>query len=127
MQFNKSKSEEADMNVIFKAGMPCDFFALILIGRVHVEVGKEKLVFEGGPFMYFGIQALQGKWQGFIQRGDGGINPHLLDRGGYPPSVCQALFFENSVLKEMAMCQLFKMNRSIQMVRRFFFLPCLAH
>ncbi|XP_064631604.1 metal transporter CNNM4-like [Lineus longissimus] len=55
-----AEAEGSNENVIFKAGMPCDFFAMILIGRVQVEIGKEKLIFEGGPFMYFGVQALQG-------------------------------------------------------------------
>lgn len=31
---------------------------LILEGRVEVTVGKENLVFEGGPFTHFGLQAL---------------------------------------------------------------------
>lgn len=35
-----------------------DFFVLILEGRVEVTVGKENLVFEGGPFTHFGLQAL---------------------------------------------------------------------
>lgn len=37
-----------------------DFFVLILEGRVEVTVGKENLVFEGGPFSYYGTQALTG-------------------------------------------------------------------
>jgi len=31
---------------------------MVLQGRVQVEFGKEKLLFEGGPFVYFGVQAL---------------------------------------------------------------------
>lgn len=31
---------------------------LILEGRVEVTVGRENLVFEAGPFTYFGVQAL---------------------------------------------------------------------
>lgn len=38
--------------------MQVDFFVLILEGRVEVTVGKENLVFEGGPFTHFGLQAL---------------------------------------------------------------------
>jgi metal transporter CNNM len=44
---------------IFHQGKPVDFFVLILEGRVEVTVGKENLVFEGGPFTHFGLQALQ--------------------------------------------------------------------
>lgn len=39
-------------------GKPVDFFVLILEGRVEVTVGRENLVFESGPFTYFGTQAL---------------------------------------------------------------------
>ncbi|KAK8789111.1 unextended protein-like isoform X1 [Amblyomma americanum] len=44
---------------IFDAGKPCDFFTVILEGRVRVTVGKESLVFEAGPFSYFGLPALE--------------------------------------------------------------------
>lgn len=43
---------------IFTQGKPVDFFVLILEGRVEVTVGKESLIFEGGPFTHFGLQAL---------------------------------------------------------------------
>jgi hypothetical protein len=43
---------------------------------------------------------------GFIQTRD-------IDRGGYPPFSLLSNVFENSVYKEMAICQLFKMNRFI--------------
>jgi hypothetical protein len=55
-----------------------------------------------------------GRLQGFIQRGDAGINPPLLDRGGISPFSLLSNVFENSVFKEMAICHLFKMNRLIQ-------------
>ncbi|XP_066246093.1 unextended protein [Euwallacea similis] len=45
-------------NVIYSQGKAVDFFVIILEGRVEVTVGKENLVFEGGPFTYFGTQAL---------------------------------------------------------------------
>lgn len=44
--------------MIFQQGKPVDFFVLILEGRVEVTVGKENLVFDGGPFTHFGLQAL---------------------------------------------------------------------
>lgn len=43
---------------IFTQGKPVDFFVLILEGRVEVTVGRESLIFEGGPFTHFGLQAL---------------------------------------------------------------------
>ena len=45
---------------IFKAGKQSDYFVLILQGRVQVELGKKTFVFEAGPFMHFGVQALPG-------------------------------------------------------------------
>ncbi|KAK9874943.1 hypothetical protein WA026_005760 [Henosepilachna vigintioctopunctata] len=44
--------------VIYQQGKSADYFVLILEGRVEVTVGKENLTFEGGPFTYFGTQAL---------------------------------------------------------------------
>ncbi|CAB3224459.1 unnamed protein product [Arctia plantaginis] len=43
---------------VFQEGKPVDYFVLILEGRVEVTVGRENLVFEAGPFTYFGVQAL---------------------------------------------------------------------
>ncbi|XP_055917082.1 unextended protein [Eupeodes corollae] len=56
----KSKGKEKDdpCLIIFQQGKPVDFFVLILEGRVEVTVGKENLLFESGPFTYFGTQAL---------------------------------------------------------------------
>jgi len=42
------------------AGKPYDYFVMILQGRVEVEYFKDAIVFEGGPFTFFGIQTLQG-------------------------------------------------------------------
>lgn len=44
--------------MIFQQGKPVDYFVLILEGRVEVTVGQENLIFECGPFTYFGTQAL---------------------------------------------------------------------
>ncbi|KAJ2939879.1 hypothetical protein O0L34_g6579 [Tuta absoluta] len=43
---------------VFQEGKPVDYFVLILEGRVEVTVGRENLVFEAGPFTYFGVQSL---------------------------------------------------------------------
>lgn len=45
-------------SIIYQQGKAVDYFVLILEGRVEVTVGKENLVFESGPFTYFGTQAL---------------------------------------------------------------------
>lgn len=44
--------------IIYQRGKPADYFVLILEGRVEVTIGQENLVFESGPFTYFGTQAL---------------------------------------------------------------------
>lgn len=43
---------------LYTDGAPADYFIMILEGRVHVVCGKENLVFDGGPFSYFGKAAL---------------------------------------------------------------------
>lgn len=54
----KGKEKDDASMVIYQQGKPVDYFVLILEGRVEVTVGRENLVFESGPFTYFGIQAL---------------------------------------------------------------------
>ncbi|KFM70377.1 Metal transporter CNNM3, partial [Stegodyphus mimosarum] len=48
----------APANILYQAGKPADYFILILEGRCRVTVCKENLVFETGPFSYFGIPAI---------------------------------------------------------------------
>ncbi|KAG5682249.1 hypothetical protein PVAND_011613 [Polypedilum vanderplanki] len=55
---NKSKGKNDPSMFIFQQGKPVDFFVMILEGRVEVTVGRENLIFEGGPFTHFGLQAL---------------------------------------------------------------------
>lgn len=47
-------------NFLYRSGKPSDCFIMLLQGRVEVEFGKENLSFEGGPFAYFGVNALIG-------------------------------------------------------------------
>ncbi|XP_018331048.1 metal transporter CNNM4 [Agrilus planipennis] len=55
----KSKDWRNDpLTLIYQQGKPVDYFVLILEGRVEVTVGRENLVFESGPFTFFGTQAL---------------------------------------------------------------------
>jgi len=55
------KAQESDENegVIMRKGSPCDFFVLIIEGRVEVSIGKENKSFQEGPFSYFGEQMLE--------------------------------------------------------------------
>ncbi|XP_045469016.1 unextended protein [Harmonia axyridis] len=55
----KNKNWRSDAGcIIYQQGKSADYFVLVLEGRVEVTVGKENLTFEGGPFTYFGTQAL---------------------------------------------------------------------
>lgn len=54
----KGKDKNDPSMFIYQQGKPADFFVLVLEGRVEVTVGRENLMFESGPFTYFGIQAL---------------------------------------------------------------------
>ncbi|KAH7981786.1 hypothetical protein HPB52_001096 [Rhipicephalus sanguineus] len=51
---------------IFDAGKPCDYFTVVLEGRVRVTVGRESLVFEAGPFSYFGLPVLTSERGTFV-------------------------------------------------------------
>lgn len=61
------KIEKQDLNgtsqdesvILYNQGKPADYFMLILEGRVQTIIGKENLIFESGPFSYFGIEALK--------------------------------------------------------------------
>lgn len=44
---------------IYTAGRPADYFVMILEGKTKVTVGSENLVFDAGPFTYFGTSALR--------------------------------------------------------------------
>nr|CAG4646338.1 EOG090X07W1 [Macrothrix elegans] len=57
---NADKSEGDTNTLIYQQNKPADYFVLILEGRVEVTIGKENLVFESGPFSYFGLQSLTG-------------------------------------------------------------------
>ncbi|KAL3864057.1 hypothetical protein ACJMK2_005766 [Sinanodonta woodiana] len=54
----KDPEAQTEKTFIYKDGVACDCFVLILEGHVEVAVGKEKMSFIGGPFSYYGVQAL---------------------------------------------------------------------
>ena len=49
---------EENEGVLMNVGVQCDFFVLIIEGRVEVTIGKEQKVFQEGPFSCFGEQML---------------------------------------------------------------------
>lgn len=56
--FMSIKMHSRDDPVIYVAGQPADYFVLVLEGRVSVTVGREMLLFESGPFSFFGVPAI---------------------------------------------------------------------
>ena len=49
---------EEGEGVLMNVGVQCDFFVLIIEGKVEVTIGKEQKVFQEGPFSCFGEQML---------------------------------------------------------------------
>jgi len=56
--FRSTKNHPNSLEPIVKKGFPCDFFVLIIEGKVDVQIGNEGYVFESGPFTSFGKQVL---------------------------------------------------------------------
>nr|KAG5706696.1 hypothetical protein BaRGS_005766 [Batillaria attramentaria] len=51
-------TDNSDRNYIYRKGVECDYFVLILEGHLEVDIGKESMVFETGPFSCFGTACL---------------------------------------------------------------------
>jgi len=73
------KDSELDKNegVIMTKGAPCDFFVLVIEGKVEVTIGKENKTFQEGPFSCFGEQLLE---QALIGPSSPSISSSLSDR-----------------------------------------------
>ncbi|TSK22789.1 Metal transporter CNNM1 [Bagarius yarrelli] len=52
------KNKKSPKHYLYQRNKPVDSFVLILQGRVEVEIGKEALKFENGPFTYYGMPAI---------------------------------------------------------------------
>ncbi|XP_052468572.1 metal transporter CNNM1-like isoform X3 [Carassius gibelio] len=57
LKFNE-KNKQSPKHYLFQRNKPVDYFILILQGQVEVEIGKEGLKFENGPFTYYGLPAI---------------------------------------------------------------------
>lgn len=57
-RFLRVKPDEIDPPCLYTASRHADYFVLILEGRIEVKVGTEHLLFQSGPFTYFGISVL---------------------------------------------------------------------
>lgn len=58
---NVTGTDTADVKeqTLYTAGKPADYFIMILDGKAQVTVGTENLIFDAGPFAYFGTAALR--------------------------------------------------------------------
>ena len=55
-----SREEVQARNIsLYRASIPATSFTLVLEGHLEVEVGRDGLKFEAGPFYHFGVQALE--------------------------------------------------------------------
>lgn len=93
--YRMPQDPEARSNVqlIYSYGKPADYFVLILEGRVEAQCGREGIVFQTGPFGFFGIAALvlpPQDWQLYYdteesRRPSGAHNPPQLPSAGGSP------------------------------------------
>jgi len=60
-------SDPKSKRTLYERGRPAKHFTLIVEGHVQIQIGSEDFVFDGGPFMYFGAQALTGNCQCMLQ------------------------------------------------------------
>ena len=68
---------------LYRINVPASSFTLVLEGHVEVEVGKEGMKFEAGPFHHFGVQALE--------LADSGSGDYVPDFAVRPVSNCLLL------------------------------------
>uniref|UniRef100_A0A8C1FSF0 Metal transporter n=1 Tax=Cyprinus carpio carpio TaxID=630221 RepID=A0A8C1FSF0_CYPCA len=52
------KNKRSPKHYLFQRNKPVDYFILVLHGRVEVEIAKEGLKFENGPFTHYGLPAI---------------------------------------------------------------------
>lgn len=58
-------NEKSIDSLLYIATKPADYFIIILQGKCMVEIGKDQLKFEAGPFFSFGAEALMMKGKMF--------------------------------------------------------------
>lgn len=53
--------EEAQRHsrTLYRANTPTSNFTLVIEGHLEVEIGRDKMQFEAGPFCHFGVQSLE--------------------------------------------------------------------
>lgn len=86
--------DDQSLKRLYTAGEAADYFIMILEGRVHVVCGKEDLIFDAGPFSFFGKAALTSD----SQTTDGvTVGPSTIEPS--PASVAAPLSRRESVVK----------------------------
>merc|ERR1719331_279098 len=90
----KQQKQNEEELILMTKGKAIDYFVLIIEGKVEVNIGREELIFESGPFTYFGIQTLNQVIESpsspllaYKVTGNGGSNPGNAQVVGTPPSI----------------------------------------
>lgn len=94
---------QAHNHFLYRANIPATAFTLVLEGHVEVEVGRDGLKFEAGPFHHFGVQALE-------MAGDSGKD-YIPDFTVRPVSECLVLVITSKQYRDACKATIFQKTK----------------